>query len=575
MRGALGGPRLLRRLREVMAEPVSAQARLDKIVVLIADNMVAEVCSFYVLRADATLELYATEGLNRDAVHLTRMQAGEGLVGLIVKRGRAAEPAERAVAPGLLLPAGDRRRDLPRPSWACRCCAAATRSACWSSRTAPARVYSEDEVEELQTTAMVLAEMIAVRRAGSAGALRASSIAPRRPMTLKGAAFADGVGLGEVVLHEPRVVALELHRRRSRRRRLAPRRRPSTSLRAPIDAHAGAATSADGGEHRDVLETYRMFAHDRGWLRSLRGSGEDRPDRRGRGRARPVRHRARMLRQPDPYLRERLHDLDDLANRLLRHLAGPRHVAGARRCPRTPSWSRATMGPPPCWNTTARACAASCWRRAGRPAMSPSWPGRSAFPAVGGVDNADRMARTGRRHHRRRRRPGEVLPAAAARRRRPPIARSRSACARARQEQYRQAARPPGVTRDGAKITLLMNAGLLIDLRILPRPAREGIGLFRTEFQFMVAEEMPRISEQTALYSRGDGGGGRPAGDLPHPRHRRRQGAALHAAERRGEPGAGLARDPHRPRPARPAARAAARPAAARRPGAHSRSCCR
>src|ERR1700691_6066429 len=83
MRGALGGPRvLLRRLREVMAEPVSAQERLDKIVVLIAANMVAEVCSVYVLRVDSTLELYATEGLNRDAVHRTVMRADEGLVGL-------------------------------------------------------------------------------------------------------------------------------------------------------------------------------------------------------------------------------------------------------------------------------------------------------------------------------------------------------------------------------------------------------------------------------------------------------------------------------------------------------------
>jgi phosphotransferase system enzyme I (PtsP) len=50
---APGGPRLLlRRLREVMAEPVTAQARLDRIVVLIASNMVAEVCSLYVVRAD-------------------------------------------------------------------------------------------------------------------------------------------------------------------------------------------------------------------------------------------------------------------------------------------------------------------------------------------------------------------------------------------------------------------------------------------------------------------------------------------------------------------------------------------
>jgi len=90
MRSASGGPRvLLRRLRETMAEQVSAQERLDKIVVLIAANMVAEVCSCYVLRIDNTLELYATEGLNRDAVH----------------RGEPAQPLGCAKPPGVLVPA--------------------------------------------------------------------------------------------------------------------------------------------------------------------------------------------------------------------------------------------------------------------------------------------------------------------------------------------------------------------------------------------------------------------------------------------------------------------------------------
>ena len=113
MRGALGGPRvLLRRLREVMAEPVSAQERLDKIVVLIAANMVAEVCSVYVLRVDSTLELYATEGLKRDAVHQTVLRSDEGLVGLVVEPGQRHQSVERASASGLLLPAGDRRRNL-------------------------------------------------------------------------------------------------------------------------------------------------------------------------------------------------------------------------------------------------------------------------------------------------------------------------------------------------------------------------------------------------------------------------------------------------------------------------------
>ena len=90
MRGALGGPRvLLRRLREVMAEPVSAQDRLDKIVVLIAANMVAEVCSCYVLRVDGTLELYASEGLKPEAVHVTVLSQEEGLVGLVSSEAKS------------------------------------------------------------------------------------------------------------------------------------------------------------------------------------------------------------------------------------------------------------------------------------------------------------------------------------------------------------------------------------------------------------------------------------------------------------------------------------------------------
>ena len=95
MRGALGGPRvLLRRLREVMAEPVSAQERLDKIVVLIAANMVAEVCSVYVLRVDGTLELYATEGLNKAAVHQTVLRSDEGLVGLVASEANPVNLSE-------------------------------------------------------------------------------------------------------------------------------------------------------------------------------------------------------------------------------------------------------------------------------------------------------------------------------------------------------------------------------------------------------------------------------------------------------------------------------------------------
>ncbi|HYE46520.1 MAG TPA: GAF domain-containing protein, partial [Caulobacter sp.] len=85
VRGSRG---LLRQIREAMAGQAPAQAKLDMVVRIIARSMVAEVCSLYLRRSHNDLELFATEGLAREAVHVTRLKAGEGLVGEIVRQGR-------------------------------------------------------------------------------------------------------------------------------------------------------------------------------------------------------------------------------------------------------------------------------------------------------------------------------------------------------------------------------------------------------------------------------------------------------------------------------------------------------
>ena len=158
---APGGPRLLlRRLREVMAEPVTAQARLDRIVVLIASNMVAEVCSLYVVRADGAMELFATEGLNREAVHLTTMEPGEGLVGLIAS---SAEPL--ALSDAQHHPAFSYKPETGEEIYQSFLGVPVLRSGATIGvlvvQNRARRTYSEEEVEALQTTAMLLAEMIA------------------------------------------------------------------------------------------------------------------------------------------------------------------------------------------------------------------------------------------------------------------------------------------------------------------------------------------------------------------------------------------------------------------------------
>src|SRR5215467_8713835 len=256
MRAALGGPRvLLRRLREVMAEPVSAQERLDKIVVLIAANMVAEVCSVYVLRVDGTLELYATEGLKKEAVHQTVLRSDEGLVGLVASE---ANPVNLSEAQN-------------HPAFSYR---AETGEEIYHSflgvlvvQNRARRTYTEEEEEALQTTAMVMAEMIA---SGELSAIAKPGLEPaaRRPLHLAGTALNDGMALGHVVLHEPRVVITnfiaddvpkELKRLEA----------AVETMRSDLDVLLERGEVADGGEHRDVLEAYRMFAYDRGWVHRL------------------------------------------------------------------------------------------------------------------------------------------------------------------------------------------------------------------------------------------------------------------------------------------------------------------
>ncbi len=161
MRSASGGPRvLLRRLRETMAEQVSAQERLDKIVVLIAANMVAEVCSTYVLRVDNTLELYATEGLNRDAVHRTVLSAHEGLVGLVASEATPLNLSDAQSHPAFSF-RPETGEEIYHSFLGVPILRAGNTLGVLVVQNRAKRTYVEEEVEALQTTAMVLAEMIA------------------------------------------------------------------------------------------------------------------------------------------------------------------------------------------------------------------------------------------------------------------------------------------------------------------------------------------------------------------------------------------------------------------------------
>jgi phosphotransferase system enzyme I (PtsP) len=495
MRGALGGPRvLLRRLREVMAEPVSAQERLDKIVVLIAANMVAEVCSVYVLRVDATLELYATEGLNRDAVHQTVMRSDEGLVGLVASQASPINLSNAQAHPAFSY-RPETGEEIYHSFLGVPVLRAGNTLGVLVVQNRARRTYSEEEVEALQTTAMVLAEMIA---SGELSALARPGAEPaaRRSVHVKGTALSDGIALGHVVLHEPRVVVTnfiaddvpgELEHLRN----------AVETLRSNLDELLEHGDVVEGGEHRDVLEAYRMFAHDRGWVHKLEEAVMTGLTAEAAVERVQSDTRARMLRQTDPFLRERLHDLDDLANRLMRQLAGRDHAPSRESLPENAVLVARSMGPAALLDYDRKRLRGLVLEEGGPQSHVAIVARALGIPAVGGIDNAAGIVdpgdalivdgTTGDLHIR----PLPDMEAAYAERVR---LRAR------RQQQYSAFRDKPCVTRDGEEITLLLNAGLSVDLPHLADTGAAGIGLFRTELQFMVAPNFPRTSEQYSLY---------------------------------------------------------------------------
>jgi phosphotransferase system enzyme I (PtsP) len=495
MRGALGGPRvLLRRLREVMAEPVSAQERLDKIVVLIAANMVAEVCSVYVLRVDSTLELYATEGLNRDAVHNTVMRADEGLVGLVASQATAINLSNAQAHPAYSY-RPETGEEIYHSFLGVPILRAGNTLGVLDVQNRARRTYSEEEVEALQTTAMVLAEMIASGEL-SAMALPGAEPAARRSVHFKGAPLSEGIALGHVVLHEPRVVVTNFIAD-DVPKELEHLRGAVETLRSNLDELLEHGDVVDGGEHRDVLEAYRMFAYDRGWVHKLEEAVMTGLTAEAAVERVQSDTRARMLRQTDPYLRERLHDLDDLANRLMRQLTGRDHAPSRENLPENAILVARSMGPAALLDYDRKRLRGLVLEEGGPQSHVTIVARALGIPAVGGIDNAAGIAdpgdaiivdgSTGDLHIR----PLPDMEAAYAERVR---LRAR------RQQQYSALRDRPCVTKDGQEITLLLNAGLSVDLPHIADTGAAGIGLFRTELQFMVAPNFPRTSEQYTLY---------------------------------------------------------------------------
>ncbi len=478
-----------------MAEPLEPQARLDEIVRQIGANMVAEVCSLYVLRADGVLELYATEGLNPGSVHLAQLRLGEGLVGTIAATARALnlQDAQKHPAFTYLPETGE---EIFTSFLGVPILRAGRTLGVLVVQNKEKRTYRDEETEALETVAMVVAEMIA---AGSLEGLSRPGVVLdlSRPVHFKGIALADGIGLGHVVLHEPRVVVTNLFNEDAEAE-VSRLDRAVSNLRISIEDMLSRRDMAAEGEHRAVLEAYRMFAHDRGWVRRLEEAVRNGLTAEASVEKVQNDMRARMMHMTDPYLRERLHDFDDLANRLLRELMGRSGDMFAEGASGDAVIVARSMG----------AAELLDYRRdqirglvleEGAPTSHVVIVARAlGIPVVGQAKGAVSMSEKGDaiivdgEEGSVHLRPASDIESVFA---------ERVKFRAKRQQRYLALRDVPARTRDGVDVDLLMNAGLLVDLPQLEAAGAAGIGLFRTELQFMIASTMPKTSDQERLYS--------------------------------------------------------------------------
>lgn len=489
------GPRvLLRRLRELMAAALEPQERLDRIVREIASNMVAEVCSLYVLRADSVLELYATEGLNPNAVHLAQLQLGQGLVGTIAASARplSLSDAQKHPAFAYLPETGE---EIYHSFLGVPVLRAGRTLGVLVVQNRTMRHYREDEVEALETTAMVIAEMIAT---GDLTRLIRPGVELdlSRPATFTGMALNEGVGLGHVVLHEPRIVIKNLFAEDTDSE-IGRLEAALGSLRLSIDDMLSRRDVAVEGEHRAVLEAYRMFANDRGWVRRLEEAVRNGLTAEAAVEKVQSDMRARMLHMTDPYLRERMSDFDDLANRLLRQLLGYAPETLAETLPKDAIIVARSMGAAELLDYP-RDRLRGLVLEDGAPNSHVVIVARAmGLPVAGQLKGAVSMAENGDpiivdgEEGRIHLRPQADVEAAYAEKVR----------FRARRQQlYRELRDKPSLSKDGVSVDLMINAGLSVDLPQLADSGAAGIGLFRTELQFMVAAQFPRAEEQERLY---------------------------------------------------------------------------
>lgn len=485
---------ILTRLHEVMAARTHAQGKLNQVVGIIGECLDSEVCSIYLLREGA-LELFATRGLKQEAVHVTRLAMGEGLVGTIAEQIETLNLDEAAAHPDFSY-RPETGEELFHSFAGVPIIRRERAVGVLCVQHADPRRYDDIEIETLQTVAMVLSELIANADLVDTAARTDAAAADQSAQRLTGQKLVDGMGAGVAVYHQPRItiehtVAEDIEAERHRVYAAFDK------MREQIDRMASQAEFGVGGEHDEVIETYKMFAYDEGWSRRINEAIDSGLTAEAAIERVQQRTRMRMRQIDDPLLRDRMHDLEDLSNRLLRIVSGQMGTAAQMGLRQDSILIARNLGPAELLEYDKRRLKGVVLEEGSLTAHVIIVARAMGVPVLGRVRDVRTVIRE-----------GDLLlldTGAGTLQVRPTPAVQEAFDAKLEISQKRRASLAslrdlPAVTRDGIPIELMINAGLREDIAALDLTGARGIGLFRTEFQFLVSATLPARDRQQRLY---------------------------------------------------------------------------
>jgi len=494
MTAAASARPILTRLHEVMASRMHTQGKLDRVVEIVGESLISEVCSIYLLR-EGMLELFATRGLNQSAVHVTRMAIGEGLTGTIADNVETLNLAEAKAHPDFQYRPETGEEKFHSFAGVPIVYRERAVGVLCVQHLDPRR-YEEIEIEALQTTAMVLSELIANAELVDEEEARGLSQGQTGTQAVSGLTLVKGLGAGQAVYHQPRVQITQVMAEdiEAERQRVY---RAFDKMREQIDTLANQAEFGVGGEHEEVLQTYKMFAYDEGWSRRINEAIDSGLTAEAAIERVQQHTRMRMREIDDPLLADRMHDLEDLANRLVRIVSGQLGTAASQGLRRDTILIARNLGPAELLEYDRRRLKGVVLEEGSLTAHVVIVARAMGLPVLGRASGIRGIIRDG----------DEILlDATAANATVRPSAQvaeafeARFAKSREKQATYAELRDVEPFTRCGTRIQVMMNAGLRDDISALAMTGADGVGLFRTEFQFLVSATLPQRERQMRLY---------------------------------------------------------------------------